>query len=1109
MFPSPSVSFLAAVPKLFTPDSFKDPKRLMPQRPREDWVSFQPLDSAGRGNFASFRNSPQFLAVQQQFLERIEQCKAFAEKHFTLQEADVVLTGLDTFAERLTRADGVQHFGDSLEPLYGLGKRHFDSFCTRLAQDSADLEDRKTALRELASELRACGNVCPALHEAALRLNSDPAGLRGEFHEVLVARIDALLQETISHPPTDAPVPLRSRAAWAEWLRAHEKHVIQRLKLELGLPVGPVDGALSTRTDLITGELLTSAHSVLRHRLHPVALAGDLAERYMTRLREATHPGQSLTRRDLSLMMPFIRQEHARVNATYGPIPLEHLVREDAQTRHIFWQEDLSLLTRDLLTVLAQKGLIVEQPNKPLQMGYDDDASWEISHINWQLFIVKEQRQGHSTRQAVPPKVAHVLSMQKHGRGDAPPSALTESVIRANLPRDLMSLPPHWLTDTGLCTTFCRSMDDDSMRDWIARHRPIGQERVRLLLPVLTRAGMHKALTQLMQSPEGARAHDWFHWGGGPALLARVVGVERTMGRLMRTDASPDVERVWVGKIEDALPALSEVETKQLFTLGERGLVEEVAKVGRVSSLTHVLWLLRVAATFGRVSGKTLQTLVTIPMQPLMGECKVDMLEAHADAVMEMVQRGLLPANSLPVLMEGALAPGYGCRGALESGQFETVNWFHRRVRLHHSHGHLTDEQAAALVRSVPQDCDSGAVMALRNGHAQALYEQMGQLQYAVSTGMLAKEEMPDLLAFRDMEGMPGFEIMLTEPKAGACLDRWTLSLKEATFRTHLTPEELLTLLAAYDAAGQPLLARLIAGKDGLARAKAWLQTIGALSGSLPPGGVVRLLEATANPAQAPRSLLFSTMKEQGDTSAITSLIHLYGVAHQQKLLSDDELARLLVLREVGGEAVAKRLLASRKGPNGKPGPATPLHAYLLGVLELGQQGRLQGLPVLKLLHALARYRLTPMAAHRAEAFRTVLEGLLDTSLSSTSDGRIHANWWGYQLMEADVGVGMGVRAALGRHPTEALLLILEPLMKQAKTEKLHHGPVDAQLQQAWIHVSGSAPTWATPPTPRPRGTPPSAYPRPHAVARPTPASGELPPPVPHRLPPRTAPRRP
>lgn len=1109
MFPAPTSSFLAAAAKHFTPDSFANPKRLMPVRRPEDWLSFQPSSAGGRGEFASFRNSQQFLTVQQQFLDRIEQCKAFADQHFSALDADEVLTGLGTFAERLTRSEGMQHFGDSLEPLYGLGKRHFDNFCTRLAQDSVDLEDRKTALRELASELRACGNVCPALHEAALRLNSEPAGLHGEFHEVLVARIDALLQETISHPPSDAPDALRPQAAWAKWLQSNEKHVVQRLKLELGLPVGPVDGALRQRGDLITGDLLISAHRVLRYGLHPVGLAKDLAERYMTRLREAAHPGQTLTRRDLSELLRFILQAQARLNATYGPIPLEHLVREDAQTGRIFWQEDLSLLTQDLLKVLAKRGLIVEQHKKRLQMDYDDEACWEISHIHRQLFIVEEHRQGRSTGEAVPPKVAHVLSMKKNWQGAAPPATLIESVIRASLPRELMSLPPQWLTDTGLCSTFCRFMDDDSMRGWIQRHRPISQEGVRLLLPVLTRAGMHKALTELMQGRQETAARDWLQWGGGPALLARLVGVESTMGRLMRTDPSPEVERVWIDKIANAMPALSAAETQEMFTLKERGLVEQVAKVGQASSLRHVLWLLTLAATYDRVSAPMLQTLLAIPVQGLMGQGKQDMLEVHADAVLNLIQQGLLPVHHLPELMEGTWAPGFGCRGALQTGRFDMVDWFHERVRLHHSKGHLTHEQAAALLRSTPKDCDSGAVMAMADGHAQALYRQLSQLQHAVSACLLPREELPELLALKDLQGMPGLETMLTEPKAAACLDRWTLSLKEATNRTHLTPEELFTLLAAHDANGQPLLARLIARKDGLERAKVWLQTLQAMSGFLAPGGVVRLLEANTHPAQAPGSLLFTHMKEQGDTSAITSLIHLYGVAHQQKLLSDDELARLLVLREVGGEAVAQRLLESRKGPNGKHGPGTPLHAYLRGVLELGKQGRLQALPVLKLLHAMAWYHLTPMAAQRAEAFRTVLGGLLDTSLSSTSDGRIHANWWGYQLMKADVSIGMGVRAALGRHPMEALLLILDPLMKQAKTEKLHHAPVDVQLQQAWIQLRGSPPAWVTPPRPHRWGTPASADPRPHAVARPTPASVESPPPAPPRSPPRPAPRRP
>lgn len=1128
MFQTPSSHFLAAVPTFFTQASFENPKRLVLPRPREDWLSFPTLGRAGSGDFARFRHSPQFQAVQQQFLERIEQCKAFAQEHFTYPEADLVLTGLDTFAQRLTLSDGMAHFRDSLEPLYGLGKRHFDSFCTRLAQDSADLEDRKNALRELASQLRECGNVCPALHEAALRLNSDPAGLHGEFHDVLMARIDALLQEAVSHPPTDAPPHLRSQTRWAQWLQSHEMHVVQRLKLALDLPVGPLDDAIRTRADLITGDMLVHAHCVLRHCLHPVALAEDLAERYMTRLKEEAHPGQRLRRQDLSQLMPFIRQAHAKLSATYGNIPLQHLVMEDAQTRQTFWQEDLSRVTRDLLKALAQKGLIVEQRKSFLQSGYDDHASWEVSHINWQLFIVKEYRQGSSTRQAVPPTVAHVLSIRKHWRGHTPPAALIEAVIRGNRPKDLMQVAPSWLTDTEICATFCRAMDDDGMRNWIARHQPIGQTQVRLLLPVLTRAGLHKALAQLMQGAEGASAQDWFNWGGGRALLARVVGVERTMGLLMYTAPSPEVERLWIDILQQALPALSDAETQDMFRLGERSLVEEVAKVGRLASLRHVMALLSAAATVGRVSGTTLQALAAIPMQSLMNSAKLDVLEAHGDALMDLANKGLLPAGSLPTLMEGAWAKDFGCSGALQAGQVETVDWFHRRVRLHHSAGHLTDEQAATLLRSSPQVCDSGAVLALANGHAQALYAQMSQLQHAVSVGMLPREELPDLLAFRDMQGTPGFEIMLTDPKAGACLDRWTLALKEAKRCTHLTPEQLSTLLAAYDSTGQPLLARLIARQDGLERAKTWLQPIKALSGSLPPGGVVRLLEGHSDPAKPPRSLLFTQMLKPGDPGPVTTLIELYGVAHQQALLSDDELARLLVLRQPEGEAKVEALLA----PGNKAG--TSLRAYLVGLLHLGKHGRLMGHPLLRLLHGIATFHLSSVGKERDGAFRAVLEGLLDTSLSNVAQGRIPAAWWCRALLKAPRD------AALNWSRTENILsamMIMEPLMTEALTQRLLHGPLEAALQVQWTRLRASAGTRTAAPTATdtgtartsdtatpskhtpskhtpPKPTPPQPRPRlsrmaaglSAAQARPTPLTERTPPPVPPR---RTVPALP
>lgn len=400
MFKCSLTTFPEETTDLFTQAAFSPPPALAAPLQPQHWISYPGPPSGQPDAFAAFRASPSFQTVRAQFFERIAQCEAFGNAHCSTREAFAITDGFDTFARDLADSDSPTYFNRWLERLYGEGKRDFDRFCLRLAQDDIDLHRRKTVLRELASELSTCRASGAAFMDAARGLDQSPGGLHGEFHEVLMQHIHEHLRQFACRVAARESSSAGQTGESGDTVQdpdpldTMEVHVINRLKVELGLPGHDPHDPVAAAFRLVSPDQVDECLASMRAQLRPVVLARHLAERYRDQLREALPAALQAPEIDLGDHLPLVRSTVHQLNATYGTVPLHHLLEADDNGSHTRWQTDLSLLTHDLLQALERQGLIVPQPPAPLVQGQHDGRDWDLMHVDWRLFLVGEQPGG-------------------------------------------------------------------------------------------------------------------------------------------------------------------------------------------------------------------------------------------------------------------------------------------------------------------------------------------------------------------------------------------------------------------------------------------------------------------------------------------------------------------------------------------------------------------------------------------------------------------------------------------------------------------------------------------------------------------------------------------
>lgn len=898
MSPASVTPFLADASDLFPPSAFDAPPvNRPPPEPPADWISFPPPD--GPSSFEAFRRSPLFERARAQILDRTADCEAFTRAHFSQREAEQMLDGFQGFRHHLTHEDGDAFFTQGLPTLYGYGKRHFDGFCLRLAQDDLDLDQRKTALRELAHQLHFCGSSGPAFLNAYLMLDRAQGGLHSEFHDALLMRMDALLTAFVNQdPPGSDPSP-EAVLARQNWRRQMEVHMVNRLKLELGLPGGNPADRFSFGTNIHHPEQVPRCKAFLKQHLRPTVLARDLAERYVARLREALPAPLREPDADLSDATDLIRPVHTRLNATFGPVALHHLLAEDEATGQTRWHSDVALVALDVLDALEELGLVVRPTPIALMHSIAQDCHWELLHVDWQLFFIQE-RWPPATEAApvpVPVQLRHLQRGVETSPGRSPFRPLVDAVLRSEPPARLMEIPPQWLTTQDQMRTQLQTLGSPRTVDWLARHgaEELPESVLERLLPTLTELGMSEALGKLMTPGHRFAPRDWLTLAGGVDVL------HRSLRGSLHQSVQPGraaCSSLWCSVLDAARSTLSGSDLQRAFLVPGQPSLVTLALLGDSDVLLQpLLGLLVEARRHQKIDNETLIRLMEVPIQHAMAQGVAASLMAYGSSLAQMARAGWLRSPALRRLLEGPVR-GAGCGSAMAAGQTRVVTWWHQYVAQLHQARWLSSSDAGSLAagEGTPGD-DSAAMKAVRSGRPRSLSVHLKALLTHARTGLLPTDWLPRLLACSGGDGASALGLMLQALGHHPCLGPWRAAVAQATQDLSLNRAALCELLAAPDAAGTPFLRDLVRRSGTYDRAVEWLETVKyfhALN-RIQEAQVVQLLEARG-PARLGQheSALHAAMTTWTLPHAVSFFFTLFGRASALQLVSDTALGQLL-----------------------------------------------------------------------------------------------------------------------------------------------------------------------------------------------------------------------
>ncbi|MBB3197055.1 hypothetical protein [Roseateles terrae] len=1030
MFKASGSPFLSEVAHFYTDQSFQLPPQLAPPVPPKAWVSYHPMDADGPASFREFRASPAFGQALQQFLDRIADCEAFTRTHFSPREASVMLEYFHTFRTRLTDGNGEPHFGDALPQLYSRGKLHFDRFCLRLAQDDLDLPQRKTVLRELAFHLRACRAQGPAFEEAARRLDRKPGGLQGEFHELLMMHTDALLREVINRPAPGLVLSPAQAQDRLQHLHSMEVHMVNRLRLELGLPGGDRNDRFVLADSLVTPSQIEASRRLLHQQLRPAALARELAGRYMEQLREMLPVALRAPDADLSEHTGEIDRAQQRMEATFGKVALDHLLEYDIKTERTGWLQDLSLVAYDLLGSLERQGLIVPQPRGSLMRGSTGNAYWELMQVDWRLFLTEEYERLDGPRRQTAVQLSHALGWLDQMPAMNPVPALVDAVLASSRKEDLLYLPRTWLMDESRCAAFCRRLGEDTLVQWLERNPDLSDRLRGQMLRVITDLGLQAALLTVTTPAPHCDAAACVRLAGGGDVLVKAMN---------RQDG--DMAIRWFAVFQAAIPLLKEAEALRLFCTGTPGLVGQTLRNGHGGHVRQVLRLLALAVDQRKIHPGQLPALLKSPVQDIMAAGHVDRLVSLGEGLQVLAKGGHLQNR---LLCQALAGPDWqrGCSGAMVGGHPHVVRWFHEQVRVLLDGGSINRDQAARLLMSHPRGEPSAGMLAIEGKHAEALAVHLSGLLEAVSAGIVPAPELRDLLACRGAAGEPGLAVMTKGEKPHPCTQAWRTAVVEANERHLLMPWEVGGLVSAHDPQGLPLLRQLVRTWFSENRSWLWLGLVKDLFHAKALPAPFPVLEAVGGRSlEPPETLLFRLMTDTSDLSAVWLLMKLYGEARREQMIEASDLALLLLGLSKGEREVPALTSALGELQSGQ------VTIYLRGLILLAQQGLISADQLFHLFDGYGRGDRSPLGAAIDKKWAEGVEHLLDATLKAARQQLITGDQWSQLLRSAPASRSWTV---ILNCRCERIQALIHSAIKEADTAGLLQGEAGAELMHAW-----------------------------------------------------------
>jgi hypothetical protein len=886
---------------------------------------------------AIFLVHPDFELFKQEFVDRIDAVRQFAENH-RQQSNDALAPGLPppallkilgdlaTFETRLFDQQ-LDFYSTHKDMVYGATKKSFFAVSELIMRDDEKLplERRLTALRELSPKLIVCpGGQLTGIVDMLDELRTVGDRLAGQIWR----RKNQIARQTIldfvagrhAYPPGNE----------VHFVNFYANYLADRG--EYGLPRQEDPLATQQFTAVAADDLIDCERYAAPH-LHPERLAMTLAEQYLDLI---TDEVRNVTPID----QPIPADKLAEVNSHI--LALEKTFRGQIA----FFDASSFLLTTDyvvyrlaagptpmavdLLMSLRNEGQIeADEPTLLLEKALQvEDDSAPVKLMRWgDLFWVERD----DVRDALTPALLGQFSLAEVGAAFGDPAdaatalqALVRQVIDNAEGQALLGFPPDWAPHATAV-------------DLLAKLAPADAAQRAETLSALLTAGLDLAA----RNPRGE----------SPLLLATHLGMADAFALLLdRPDAALDATDI------DGWTALG-----LALRHGHAALADAFIATARDSD---------------RLSDEQKSVLLRPPRNgKLVAARRYAMAQGNGQAIAvdnALVRRAredgwppnhedfvrhirALDANGLPARLL-----------ALQKGFADALRADNELIIYARQAGWLNGAALLALIDALSPDGVPGRAMALQNNHADALRADNDLILHARQAGWLDDAALLELIAAKDDNGVPGRMSVRQDDRADA-LSADNELIIHARQAGWLDDAAFRELIAAKDDTGVP--GRMSALQDDRANAlradnelliharqEGWLddaafrELIAAKSEDGSPGRMVALQDDRANALRTDNELIIQA-RQAGwlDVAALRELIAAKGDngdPGRMFVLQDDRADALHVdnelliyARQAGWlDDAALRELIAAKDDNGAPSRLLTLRDGYAGALRAGNE---------------------------------------------------------------------------------------------------------------------------------------------------------------------------
>ncbi|SEL56087.1 hypothetical protein SAMN05216359_11147 [Roseateles sp. YR242] len=743
------------------------------------WLHYRPDKENPRLPFAEFMKTTAFKDIQQQFLGNVDRCELFAAQHFSRDEADAIREGFAAFRYKLMEEDGLSWIGiDCLPVLYGIGKQSFDSFCMLLHHPAIELNVRKTALRELASQVKTCMSTGPAFIHALMQVQRPDGTLRGQYWQVLQELMDEVVRKFV-------------RTVWEDRkgddIELMETHLVNRFRLELRLPGALPKDVVSEALNLVSPEEVRECAELLLRDCRPATVALALAGRYRERLLDRTAEllGTASSQIDLADQTHMSRLLAAarELAPTFQGTSLNSLIKEDVDNGTFCWRADDSLVAYDLLQELEKQGLIQRPELGTLLLSESSNTPWALRHVDRRLVYLQEYfPSAGETGMLEGVRVEHLL-LAKPQRDEAAYRRLVDTVLEAESPQALMRFPIEALGSAEQAGHLLRRLGPDRSKNWLDLQR-LQEDVIGHLLTAATQDG-HAAIVQAIFKRQSGRNPMWFlAQCGGPSILPQAF-----------SSGSGDTFVAWAEMSRRAVSVMP-ASTLKVLLEDARGnsLVSQVLMKSDVLALSALLDLIEQGQACGKFKGHEYAGLLLAPIQEAMAEGRVEHLKVLGAHALQGASRNWLTALTLQPLLEGPNL-WQGCLGAVNGQSVEAVRWFKSVVIQAGEARYLTPLQAGMLLCGKPTSISAQAVAAGVGDHA-VLAEVLDGVVKAAHRGWVTPKQVEQALCLKDSNQLSGLASIMLQV-GESCAEVWTDTVIALHVDRLLTPDHVVLLLAS------------------------------------------------------------------------------------------------------------------------------------------------------------------------------------------------------------------------------------------------------------------------------------------------------------------------